>query len=204
MQPFDLFPSLIQKNLIRLEKRDRKEREEGLDRLHRLRQIPRETGEFLFQFLITFIPQFPEFWGLEIGTSGGYSTLWQGMALVNCGQGNLISLDHDPKKFQLASANIASTEVDKYVTLVHEDARKYLKTSQNRFNYVFMDCEKEDYLCFFNLLVSRLKLGTVLIADNVVSHADDMEEFLNQIKIDTRISSAILPIGRGLALIRWI
>ena len=143
MQPFDLFPTSLQKILVKLEDQDRKEREAKLDRMQRLRQIPRETGEFLFQFLTTFTPQFSNFVGLEIGTSGGYSTLWQGMALVTNGHGKLISLDNDPTKHQLASENIKSTEVSKYVELIQGDAKDYLKKSKERFSYVFMDCEKD-------------------------------------------------------------
>ncbi|MFX0211453.1 MAG: O-methyltransferase [Candidatus Hodarchaeota archaeon] len=204
MKPFDLFPSSLQKILIKLEERDKKEREAGLGRFQRLRQIPRETGEFLFQFLTVFSLQFPEFVGLEIGTSGGYSTLWQGMALAINDLGRLISLDHDPKKYQLASENISSSEVGKYVTLIQGDAKKYLTKSRKRFNYVFMDCKKEDYVYFFNYFITRLTSGSVLIADNVISHADDMPDFIEQIKNHTRVSSIILPIGSGLAFIRWL
>ena len=190
--------------MSKLEEKDRKERAAGLDRLKRLRQIPRETGEFLFQFLLTFSRQFPNFLGLEIGTSGGYSTIWQGMALVKNGHGRLISLDLDPKKYQVASENVSATEVSQYVELKHVDAKDFLKKSQDEFNYVFMDCEKEDYNYFFNSLVNRLTHGTVLIADNVISHADYMEEFIKQIKDNSKISSVILPVGSGLAFIQWI
>ena len=203
MKPFDLLPSPVQNILIRLEEKDRKERDAGLDRLKRLRQIPRETGEFLFQFLMSFSRQFPDFLGLEIGTSGGYSTLWQGMALVRNGQGKLISLDLDPKKYQLASQNITSTGVSQFVELIHGDAKDYLKETRNQFNYVFMDCEKEDYLYFFKQLVNRLTHG-VLIADNVISHADDVQEFIELVNSDSRVSSIILPIGKGLALVQWL
>lgn len=194
----------VQRILIRLEEKDRKEREAGLDRFQRLRQIPRETGEFLFQFLLTFSPQFPDFMGLEIGTSGGYSTIWQGMALAKNGHGRLISLDLDPIKYRIASENVKSTEISRYVKLIQRDAKDYLKESQREFNYVFMDCEKEDYLYFFTFLVNRLTRGAVLIADNVISHADDMQEFIKQIKGDSKVSSVILPVGSGLAIIRWI
>ena len=190
--------------MIRLEEKDRKEREAGVDRLKRLRQIPRETGEFLFQFLLTFSKQFPNFLGLEIGTSGGYSTIWQGMALVKNGHGRLISLDLDPKKYQVASKNVSATEVSQYIELIHGDAKDFLKNSQDKFNYVFMDCEKEDYCYFFESLANRLTPGTVMIADNVISHADYMEEFIKQIKSNSKVSSVILPIGRGLAFIRWV
>jgi caffeoyl-CoA O-methyltransferase len=206
MQPFDILPFSVQKILLKLEERDRKERKAGLDRLKRLRQIPRETGEFLYQFLSIFSLKRPNFLGLEIGTSGGYSTLWQGMALVMNGYGRLISLDHDPIKYQLASKNVALTEVSQFVDLIHGDAKDYLKSlkSQDYFNYIFMDCEKEDYFYFFDFLVNRLVPGTVLIADNVISHANYMEEFIKQIKDNSKVSSVILPVGRGLALIRWI
>ncbi|MHA2202971.1 MAG: O-methyltransferase [Candidatus Hodarchaeales archaeon] len=204
MQPFDLLPLSVQKILIKLEEKDRKEREAGLDRLQRLRQIPRETGEFLFQFLMTFSSQFPDFVSLEIGTSGGYSTIWQGMALAKNGRGRLISIDHDPLKYQLASENVKSTGVSQFVELIQGDAKDYLKKCQERFSYVFMDCEKEDYAYFFNFLVDRLTRGSVLIADNVISHADDLQDFVKNIRNDSRVSSVILPIGSGLAFIRWI
>lgn len=193
----------MQEILIKLEEKDKKERKAGIDRLQRLRQIPRETGEFLFQFLLTY-SQIPDFLGLEIGTSGGYSTIWQGRALVKSGQGKLISLDHDPKKYQLASQNITSTGVSQFVELIHEDAKDYLKKTRNQFNYVFMDCEKEDYLYFFEFLVNRLTRGSVLIADNVISHVDNMQEFIELINSDSRVSSIILPIGSGLALVYWL
>ena len=198
-----MLPSSVQEVLIKLEEKDKKEREVGLGRLQRLRQIPRETGEFLFQFLINY-SQIPNFLGLEIGTSGGYSTIWQGMALVKNGQGKIISIDHDPKKYQLASRNITSTGVSQFVELIHEDAKDYLKKTENQFNYVFMDCEKEDYFYFFNNLVNRLTRGSVLIADNVISHADNMQEFIELVNSDSRVSSIILPIGSGLALIQWL
>lgn len=205
MQPFDLFPVSLQKILVKLEERDRKERKAGLDQFQRLRQIPRETGEFLFQFLTVFTTKFPDFMGLEIGMSGGYSTLWQGMALVTNGHGKLISLDNDPTKYQLASENIKSTEVSKYVELIQGDAKDYLKKSNERFSYVFMDCEKEDYAYFYNsLIVDRLTRGAVLIADNVISHAYHLQDFIDRINNDSRVSSVILPVGSGLAFIRWI
>ncbi|MHA2225389.1 MAG: O-methyltransferase [Candidatus Hodarchaeales archaeon] len=189
---------------MKLEIQDQNERKVNMDRMERLRQIPRETGEFLFQFLIVFTTQFPDFIGLEIGTSGGYSTLWQGMALVTNGNGRLISLDHDPKKYLLASKNIQSTEAGRYVQLIQGDAKDYLHKSQEKFFYVFMDCEKEDYSYFFNFLVDRIPRGGVLIADNVISHAYDLDDFIKTISNDSRVSSIILPIGSGLAFLRWL
>ncbi|UCE14048.1 MAG: class I SAM-dependent methyltransferase [Candidatus Heimdallarchaeota archaeon] len=203
MRPFDSFPSNIQNILVMLEEQDRKEREDGLDRLKRLRQIPRETGEFLYQFLMILVPQYQHFVGLEIGTSGGYSTLWQAMALVESGKGKLISLDHDPKKCQIASKNIQNTIASEYITLIQADAKDYIQKCQESIYYVFLDAEKEDYVEFYELLVNRLPSGAILIADNVISHEKDLNDFLNRIQNDQRVSTIILPVGKGLALVRW-
>ncbi|MFX1517789.1 MAG: O-methyltransferase, partial [Promethearchaeota archaeon] len=108
-----------------------------------------------------------------------------------------------PKKYQLASQNITSTGIGQFVELIHGDAKDYLKKTISQFNYVFMDCEKEDYLYFFKELVNRLTHG-VLIADNVISHADDVREFIELVNSDSRVSSIILPIGKGLALVQWL
>lgn len=204
MRPFDLLPTSLQKILVKLEDQDRKEREAKLDRMQRLRQIPRDTGEFLYQFLTSFVPQFPNFLGLEIGSSGGYSTLWQGMALLASGHGKLISLDHDPKKYRLAYENINTTEINQYITLIQGDAKEYLKKGKAKYSYVFLDAEKEDYLEFFNLLTDHVSSGTVLIADNVISHKEYLNDFLASIQRESKVSSSIFPVGKGLAFVRWI
>ena len=126
------------------------------------------------------------------------------MALKTNDNGRLISIDQDPKKYLYASENIKSTDAGRYVELIQGDAKEYLKKSQEKFSYVFMDCEKEDYLYFFNFFVNRLIRGAVLIADNVISHAHNLQNFIKQINDDSRISSTILPIGSGLAFLRWL
>ena len=82
MKIFDSLNDIEKETLIKLEEQDTKEREQELDKSVRLRQIPRETGEFLFNLLSGLISSNPGNWnGLEIGGSGGYSTMWQGLAL---------------------------------------------------------------------------------------------------------------------------
>jgi len=164
LKPFDLIPIEFQKILKTLEEQDQRERNENLKRSLRLRQIPRVTGEFLIQFLLIHAPSFSEeFVGIEIGTSGGYSTLWQGLALHNLGYGQLVSLDNDPR-----------------------------------------NAEKEDYCDYYNKLVTGglLVSGGVLVADNVISHAEDLEQFIRIMHKDTRVTSITIPVGKGLAVIR--
>jgi len=205
LRPFDFLSPNIQKILLKLEDQDRKEREANLDRFLRLRQIPRETGEFLFQFLSSYA-RLSNFTGIEIGTSGGYSTLWQGIALSNNGQGLLISLDNDPRKYQCAFENIKGTSVAKFVKLIQCDAKKYLQDLTNQeIHYVFLDAEKEDYQDYYNILANSecISNNMVLIADNVISHAKELKEFLETVQEDPKVSSIILTIGQGLSFIRW-
>ncbi len=202
MRPFKLFPTNIQEILMSLEEKDREERKSRLEISIRLRQIPRETGEFLFQFLLSIVNK-KTFVGLEIGSSGGYSTIWQGVALKMKNMGHLYSLDHDPKKYQVALKNITASQLMDYVTLRNVDAKTYINESSENFDYIFLDAEKEDYFEFYNLLKENTHSGTVLIADNVISHGKDIKNFLTAIHNDKQVTSIINPVGKGLAIVRW-
>jgi predicted O-methyltransferase YrrM len=184
---------------------DKTERASNLDQSIRLRQVPRETGEFFYMFLTIHAPKFgSHFLGLEIGSSGGYSAIWQGLALQKIGHGRLISLDIDPHKIQVAQENINEAGTAERIQLEVADAKDYLRNSPfDKFQYVFMDCEKEDYLFYYDLLVEKwLQRDSIVIADNVISHAEELAGFLNRVESDGRVAGVIMPIGKGLSLIR--
>jgi predicted O-methyltransferase YrrM len=203
---FELLSPDVQRILLKLEEQDKTERVMNLDSSLRLRQIPRETGEFLFQFISIYAELYDNFTGIEIGTSGGYSTLWQAHALSNIGHGLLISLDNDPRKYELASKNIQSTSVSKYVNLIQCDAKEYLRDlSDQEIHYVFLDAEKKDYQDYYQILANCecISDNMVLIADNVISHSDQLGDFLKTVQEDPKVLSIILTIGQGLSFIRW-
>ncbi|MFX0172761.1 MAG: O-methyltransferase [Candidatus Hodarchaeota archaeon] len=206
MNPFELLSHDVQKILSILEEQDKTERAMNLDSSLRLRQIPRETGEFLYQFISIYAELYENFTGVEIGTSGGYSTLWQAHALSDIGHGLLISLDNDPRKYQLASKNIQSTSISKYVNLIQCDAKEYLRDlTDQEIHYVFLDAEKKDYQDYYQILTNCgcISDNMVLIADNVISHAEQLEDFLKTVQEDSNVLSIILTIGQGLSFIRW-
>jgi predicted O-methyltransferase YrrM len=208
LQPFELLNHTVQAVLTELEEQDQKERQDGVDSSVRLRQIPRETGEFLYQFLLVYIKAFSsDFIGLEIGTSGGYSAIWHGLALKTMHRGKLISIDIDPKKHVFAKENIKKALVEDYVELNLGDAKKYVNNCPyDKFQYVFLDAEKEDYVEYYKLLKKRgcLAKGSVLIADNVISHEEELNDFIDLISQDSDVSSIIVSVGSGLAIIWWL
>jgi predicted O-methyltransferase YrrM len=207
LKPFDLIPIEFQKTLQILEERDQRERRENLKRSLRLRQIPRETGEFLFQFLLIHVPRYSkDFTGIEIGTSGGYSALWQSLALFNIGYGQLISIDNDPVKYKQASENLNRSPIKEHVKLIQADAKEYLKNYNGKeIQYMFLDAEKEDYCTYYAILKDQMQLssGAILIADNIISHEDELADFISIIQSDDKVSSIIISVGKGLAVVRW-
>jgi len=206
MRPFEAFPEYIQQILVKLELRDKEEREKEVERKFRLRQISRETGEFLYLLVSLHNNNFNIPWrGLEIGSSGGYSTLWQGLALKNTSNGLLTSLDIDEEKVKLARDNIIQAKLQSYVQNVVADAKVYMQKLDNKsLDYVFLDAEKQDYLEYLTLLLPKMKSGALMLADNVESHKEELKEFLDFISNNNTFNNSIVSIGKGLAIIRWI
>src|SRR6476661_5939101 len=104
--------------LARLEEEDRREREEGVARELRARQVARSTGQFLFSLVA---PQ-TDCEVLEIGGSRGYSTIWLAAGVRHLG-GRVLSLEHDPLKCEAWRHNVSEAGLDDWAELVEGDAR---------------------------------------------------------------------------------
>jgi predicted O-methyltransferase YrrM len=133
---------------------------------------------------------------VEIGASGGYSTVWIGTAARAAG-GMLTTLEIDPAKVTLARETLREAALEDTVTIVEGDAFDYLRGRADPTDFVFLDAEKEDYLAFLGLIVPLLSPGGVLVADNLISHEADLREFREAALADPRLSAVVVPIGRG-------
>jgi len=178
--------------LARLETRDSYERESGVARSERLRQITPDVGRFLHVMVLAAKPRVI----LEVGTSGGYSTIWLASAARMIG-GDVTTLEIDPVKAALAEENLRGAELAGAVNVRLGDAFTYLRDLDTRVDFAFLDAEKEDYLDFYELIVPRMNPGAVLVADNLISHELDLAEFRERALSDQRLSAVIVPIGRG-------
>ncbi|GAH60100.1 unnamed protein product [marine sediment metagenome] len=63
--------------------------------------------------------------------------------------------------------------------------------------FCFLDSEKEDYQDFYDIVVPRLVPGGLLVADNVISHAETLGAVVNKADADERVDSVVVPIGKG-------
>lgn len=107
---------------------------------------------------------------LEIGTLGGYSTIWLARSLDR--EGVLISLELEELHARVATINIAAAGLDSVVRIVVGPALDSLRAMVERadepFDFIFIDADKEGYPEYFELSVALSRRGTAIVVDNVV------------------------------------
>ena len=181
--------------LARLEEEDRREREEGVARELRARQVERTTGQFLFALVA---PQ-TDCEVLELGGSRGYSTIWLAAGVRYLG-GRVLSLESDPRKCEAWRRNVADAGLEDWAELDEGDAFETLPGIDDVFDVVFIDAEKEDYESLFELARGKVEPGALFVADNVRSHADALAGYSRARQADASLESVTLPLDRGLEL----
>jgi caffeoyl-CoA O-methyltransferase len=179
--------------LARLEAEDADERARGLPAEQRSRQVVRTTGQFLFALVA---PQ-TDCEVLEIGGSRGYSTIWLGAGARYFG-GRVLSLESDPTKVEAWRRNIADAGLEDTAELIEGDAFESLRAVDDVFDVVFIDAEKDDYERLFDLARPKVEPGAVIVADNVLSHAETLADYSRHRQADPTLESVTLPLDRGL------
>ena len=181
--------------LDRLEREDAEERERGVPAAERSRAVAPDTGRFLFSLVA---PQ-SDCEVLEVGGSRGYSSVWLGAGVRHLG-GHLTSLESDPRKIEAWRANIADAGLADWVDLIEGDAAETIPAINDVFDIVFLDAEKEDYEQLFHAARRKVEPGALIVADNVVSHADTLGAYVAARQSDPTLSSVTVPLDRGLEL----
>ena len=107
---------------------------------------------------------------LELGTLGGYSTIWLGRALP--ADGRLITLESDPKHAEVARANIARAGLSGIVELrlgpALETLPQLVTEGGAPFDLIFIDADKPNYPNYLPWTLKLARQGSLIIADNVV------------------------------------
>lgn len=178
--------------MSRLEARDDQERKARTPRAERLRQVTPDVGRFLYTLVLAARPANI----VEIGTSGGYSTLRLASA-ARIVETTVTTLEIDPVKVALAARSLDDAGLADVVRIVEGDAFAYLGSRKEPIGMCFLDAEKEDYWAFYDALVPFLPPSAVLVADNIISHVSELAGFTERVLADKRMSAVVVPIGRG-------
>ena len=181
--------------LARLEREDAAERAAGVPRERRARQVEPTTGRFLFSVVA---PQ-TDCEVLEVGGSRGYSSIWLAAGVRIFG-GRVLSLERDAAKCEAWRVNVAEAGLEETAELLEGDAFQTLPRIDDVFDLVFLDAEKEDYEELFGLAREKLEPGALIVADNVLSHADTLAEYSRARQTDPALESVTVPLDRGLEI----
>jgi predicted O-methyltransferase YrrM len=122
---------------------------------------------------------------LEIGTLGGYSTIWFARALPS--DGKLITLEANPDYAKVANNNIKRAGLDKIVQLKLGKALDILPQlvleNNEPFDLIFIDADKINNSEYFKWCLKLSKSGTIIIADNVVRNGEIIDETSEDISV---------------------
>jgi len=152
---------------------------------------------------------------LEVGTFTGLSTLSMSLALPD--DGSVVALDKNQETGKLAVNFFKKANQENKIKLIIAPALESLNNlnyQKQKFDLVFIDADKENYINYFNHSVDLIDKDGLILIDNVLWHGDvvdnnkqdrltvSIREFNNYVNEDKRVENLIIPIGDGLTVCR--
>jgi len=175
-----------------LEARDSAERDAGLPPAQRMRALAPEAGRFIEIVLRAGGMRRV----LEIGTSYGYSSLWLAAAAQAVG-GHVDTLELSPERAAAAGEHFRRAGLSDVITQHKGDAMQLLPQLPGPYDFIFIDAEKDDYEHYLDLALGKAALGGIIMADNVLSHADQLGHYIEKAQHTPGLLSVTVPVGRG-------
>ena len=163
------------------------------ERSQRMLNITRDTGEFLAVLIRATLARRV----LEIGTSNGYSTLWLADACNAIG-GKVTTVELSEHKYNLAAENFKRSNLSSTIRQVQENAADFLsKSDEGVYDLIFLDSERVEYPGWWPDLKRVIRPGGLLVADNALSHPDEIKAFILMVEADPDFTTSLVPVGKG-------
>jgi len=148
---------------------------EDVMQANRLAELPAiDVSPALGQFLNMMVRITRAARVLEIGTLGGYSSIWMARAIPP--DGHLVTLELEPKHAQVAISNFRRAGLDNRIDLRQGDALESLASLQKEqaapFDMIFIDADKPRSAEYFSWAIRLAHPGSLIIVDNVVRNGD--------------------------------
>ena len=152
---------------------------------------------------------------LEIGTFTGLSTLSMALALPE--KGSVFALDKNEETSNIALNFFKKAAQDHKIKMIIAPALESLKNltyEKHKFDFVFIDADKENYKNYFNHSIELVDKDGLIVIDNVLWHGEvvdvnkqdklttSIREFNTYVNEDKRVENLIIPVGDGLSVCR--
>ncbi len=192
-----MMPQKLNALLKELEAFGKQTNAQATDRSHRMLNITPDTGEFLLLLIRALKAKRV----LEIGTSNGYSTLWLAQAVQPL-EGKVTTVENSTYKVELARINFARAEMGRWINSQLVQAGDFLKQQRaDIFDFVFLDAERKEYVGWWQDLQRILVAGGLLVVDNAVTHAQELEDFVRVVRQTPGYITSLVPVGNGALMI---
>jgi caffeoyl-CoA O-methyltransferase len=139
---------------------------------------------------------------LEVGTSGGYSSLWLSLACKERAD-HLTTFEILEEKVARANETFEAAQVRRQIQLIHGDARHVI-SGYIDVAFCFLDAERDVYIDVYEKVVNNVVPGGIIAVDNVISHADELADFVSHAENDPRVDALVVPIGKGILVCRKV
>ena len=151
---------------------------------------------------------------LEIGTYTGYSAICLAEGLAE--NGKLITIDVNAEQENRIRKYITEAGMKDKIQFIIGDAYNIIKTLPHKYDLVFIDADKPNYLKYYKQLIELVNTGGYIIADNVLwsgkvvdekelekdKDTKFLDEFNTFIQQDERVENILLPVRDGLMVMR--
>jgi len=135
---------------------------------------------------------------VEIGTSNGYSGIWQCLALQTTG-GKLTTYEIDAERAALARENFKRAGVDKIVTLIEGDAHEEVTKLKEPIDVLFIDADKEGYVDYLNKLLPLVRQGGLIVAHNV-NRRGRLQDYVTVVTTKPELETVFYQQGGGVSV----
>ena len=150
---------------------------------------------------------------LEVGTAVGYSALNFSKYLKE--NGKIITMELDEKTANVAKENIKELGKEDVIQVVNSDAYTHMQTLNEKFDVVFIDAAKGQYMKYLDEALRLTKSGSIIIADNVLlrgmvmsdynehkhrTAVTRLREYINAVTTNPNLISCVMDVGDGVAV----
>lgn len=172
--------------------------------------IHKEASDVLLYFIQTERPHRI----LELGTAMGYSSIRMADALEEV---TVDTIERDPEMIALAQANVAAFGLTDRIRIFEGEIDEVLANLPGPYDVIFIDAGKSHYRAYLERSLEIISPGGLIICDNVLvrglvaqegverKHSTiimKMRSFIEDVSLDNRFNSMVLPVGDGLLIIK--